>query len=164
MPYKPLYPVLIFVTNNYQAVWFRLDEENKNKLQIIDKIIDQKEQYSDAEGTYKTRSGGATIRSGSAQDKNEEHRHETQQHLTKCGVKTQEFWNTHIYHKLFVVTPRMIKNQVKNELKKTIPNTELEFILGNFISEPSHKKLLSYLHNQLHSIEHPSTILIGISS
>lgn len=163
MPYKPLYPILIFVTNNYQAVWFRLDEENKNKLQLIDKIIDQKDWFSDAVGTFKTRVGGATIRSGGAEDWNNERKHEIQEHLTRCKTKTKDLWNTGTYHKLFVVTPRMIKNQVKNELEKIFPHLELELILGNFISESSHKKLLSYLHNHIQLIEHPATISVGIS-
>lgn len=159
---QTIYPILIFTTNNYQAKWFKIDKNKKNKLQEIDRIFDEKEIYSDAEGMFKIRGRGVTVRSGSVEDWNEERRHEFKEHLKKCIIKTRELWNNGAYRKCIVVTPPIIKNQVIDALHYYIPHLTFDYISGNFLHNSLYPSLLSNIYKNLPPTKYSTQILIKV--
>jgi hypothetical protein len=116
------YPFLILATNSHEAIWLKV--EGENKFEEIAGAVDPKAQFSDNE-----------LRVSPAGHDGHEWEEETKQHLKRCGEKTKELWETKVYTRLVVAAPEELKNQVHDILHHAHAQLEYTYL-------PIHTRLL----------------------
>jgi hypothetical protein len=127
------YPFLILATNSHEAIWLKV--EGENKFEEIAGAVDPKAQFSDNE-----------LRVSPAGHDGHEWEEETKQHLKRCGEKTKELWETKVYTRLVVAAPEELKNQVHDILHHAHAQLEYTYMPGNFTHTSLHQKLVEEAH------------------
>ena len=124
------YPFLILATNSHEAIWLKI--EGENKFQEIQGVVDPKAHFSDKESST----------SSPAVAGNHEWEYETKQHLKKSAEKTKELWESKLYTRLVVAAPEELKNQVHDALHLALAQLDYTYVPGNFTHNSLHSKLV----------------------
>lgn len=133
---KKQYPALFLVYSTEEARWVDMEKSTEYEIASYRDLYDR---YSDCEGRFGTNNRrGMSNKGGEPEVLNARKRDHVLHHIRTIAQKTAEYWRQGHYAVLGFIAPEQIKNILKKELQKYLPQIPLKEIYGDYVHVPIH--------------------------